>query len=244
MSQLYRDNKQKFDDMVFGYLVKRLTQPYTDTDAFGTGHVDEQGNELRGDTDWSYTKLDKLVFDLRAAAGDTLKSIIHDDYSAVDPLALMTGRLDPKDYSARFAPVVKLVEEASYLPESTRGQPGQPQDDPGNGMSPTDRVSFAMTVATALLVCLIKDRAVNSSEFDSEVLPATEATFGIRSIGSAEEVLGYLRENGLMNPRDITPAGTRLAVAIAREIIKNNLARPKGGGINNKSGTWEELSRA
>lgn len=244
MSQLYMDNKSKFDDMVYGYMVKRLTQPYTETDAFGTGHIDEHGNELRSDEDWSYTKLDRLVFDLRAAAGDNIKKVLHDDYSAVDALALMTGRLDPKDYSSRFAPVVKLVEEAGYLPESTRGQPGQPQEDPGNGMSATDRVSFALTVATALVTCLLKDRAVNAAEFDREVLPSTEATFGVRSIGSAGEVLGYLRENGLMDPRDITPAGTRLAVALAREIIKNHLARPKGGGADNKAVTWEELSRA
>ena len=75
MSRLYTKKKQEFDDTVYGYLMKRLSMPITDTDAYHTGHVDEKGNELKAPDDWSYTRLDKLVFDLKAILGDRVKNL-------------------------------------------------------------------------------------------------------------------------------------------------------------------------
>lgn len=46
MAELYKKEKQGFDQMVYAYLVKRLREPIEDTDAFGTGIVDERGAAL------------------------------------------------------------------------------------------------------------------------------------------------------------------------------------------------------
>ena len=85
MSRLYTKKKQEFDDTVYGYLAKRLSMPITDTDAYHTGHVDEKGNELKAPDDWSYTRLDKLVFDLKAILGDRVKNL-GKAYADVDAL--------------------------------------------------------------------------------------------------------------------------------------------------------------
>jgi len=244
MSQLYKDSKEKFDAKVYGYLVKRLTEPYDSTDAFGMGHIDEQGNEANPEEDWSYTKLDKLVFDLRAALGTGIKKIVKDSFDGVDPLALMNSPVNPAEYLAKYDGVVKLVEEVTYLPDAQRGQAGRSAGSVESGMTREERVSFALTVATAILVSMLKDRIVSSTEFDDEVLIDTEATFGIRSLGSANEVIGFLRSNGLSNGREITSEGVRLAYRISREIAGNNLVNPKGGGINNLAMSWVEVSRA
>lgn len=244
MAQIYRDRKKQFDDTVYGYIVKRLTQPYPETDAFGNGHVDEQGNELDSGEDWSYTKLDRLVFDLRAALGDSLQKLIHDSFDGVDALALMDGPVDSRGFLKKYDGIVKLVEEVSYLPDAQRGQGGSPEPAVESGMTREDRVSFALTVATAIMTSMLKDRIVSQPEFDSEVLDSTEATFGLRSIGSANEVLGYLRSNGLSNGREITSEGLRLAYRIAREVVENKLVDPKRPGRNNQAMSWVEVSRA
>lgn len=244
MSQLYKEKKEQFDSTVYGYLVKRLTEPYDSTDAFGMKHIDEHGNEIDGNEDWSYTKLDKLVFDLRAALGDNLGKLIHDSFDGVDPLALMTAPVAQKDFLAKYDGIVRLVEEVTYLPDAQRGQGGPSQKAVESGMSREERVSFALTVATAIMTSMLKDRLVTENEFDDEVLVDTEATFGIRSLGSAQEVIGFLRSNGLSNGREITNEGLRLAFRISREIVENKLVDPKGGGASNQAMSWVEVSRA
>lgn len=244
MSQLYKENKEQFDAKVYGYLVKRLTEPYESTDAFGMGHIDEHGNEANPSEDWSYTKLDKLVFDLRAALGDGIKKIVKESFDGVDAMALMNAPVNPKEYLAKYDGIVKLVEEVTYLPDAQRGKGGSSSKAVESGMSREERVSFALTVATAILTSMLKDRIVSTNEFDDEVLLNTEATFGIRSVGSAKEVIGFLRSNGLSNGREITSEGIRLAYRISREIVENKLVNPKGGGINNLAVSWMEVSRA
>lgn len=241
MSQLYKDKKQKFDDMVYGYLVKRLTEPYKDTDAFGMKHIDEHGNELNDTSDWSYTRLDKLVFDLRAALGENLGKFVPESADGVDPLALMLGTVDRTEYMKKYSGVVKLVEECSYLPESVRGESdGSLQD---SDLTMGERISFALTVATALMTSMLKDRLITDAEFDNDVLEKTESTFGIRSIGDSAEVIGFLRGNGLTNGREITNAGLRLAYRLAVEIVKNRLVEVSKD-TNNQAINWVEVSRA
>lgn len=243
MSQKYRDGKERFDSMVYGYLLKRLTQPIESTDAYGTGHVDEAGNEMDPGEDWSYTPLDKLVLDLRAALGDRLHEIVKDSYADVDALKLMSGPVDARSYLDSYAPVVKLVEEAGYLPPETRGKPGEPQDSVESGLSMEQRVSFALTVATALMVSMLKDRLVNEAEIDAEVLPDTEATFGVRSVGDAPEIIGYLRSAGLSNGRELTGEGIRLMYRISRVVAEKGLASA-GNSRGDLGGSWLEVSRA
>ena len=243
MSQMYRDKKEKFDSMVYGYLVKRLCQPIESTDAYGNGHIDEQGNEISGEEDWSYTKLDKLLLDLRAALGPNVKKLVKDSFDGVDAMALMDSPVEAKTFVNNYMPIAKLVEEARYLPDNLRGQPGAPEEAVESGMTTEQRISFALTVATALMVCLLKDRQVNTAEIDTEVLPATEATFGIRSLGDADDIIGYMRDAGLVDGRDITNAGIRLVYRISREIVEKSLVSTSRPGVDNLAGSWMEVSR-
>ena len=148
MSKMYTKKKQEFDDTVFGYLMKRLTTPITDSDAYHTDHVDEKGNELKPSDDWSYTRLDRLVFDLKAILGDRVNNIA-ESYADVDAYALMNGTVDATKYTARYHPVLAVIEEATYIPSALRGQAGEANETSDLQMS--DRISFALSVANFLL---------------------------------------------------------------------------------------------
>ena len=80
-------------------------------------------------------------------------------------------------------------------------------------------------------------------EFDNEVLPDTEATFGVRSVGDSREVLGYLRSAGLSNGRDVTSAALRLLSRISKEAVAHGLLR-KESCKENLAGSWVEVSHA
>lgn len=242
MAELYRKKKELFDNIVYQAIVKRLVQPVTETDAFGTGHVDEAGNETDDREDWAYTRLDKLIFDIRSLLGKNIASVVKDSYEGVDLMQLMGKPLSRDEYMDKFAPVLKLVEETSYLPDSYRGQAGGPQKEVESGMTMEQRISFVLTVATAIMSSMLKDRIVDTGEFDDEVLLKTEATFGVRSIGDSKEVLGFLRTAGLSNGREITNEGLRLAARLAKVFVDNGLVTERGGGRNNQGGSWVEIS--
>lgn len=242
MAELYRKKKELFDNIVYQVLVKRLTEPVQETDAFGMGHVDEVGNETNDQEDWSYTKLDKLIFDIRSLLGKNIGSVVKDSFEGVDLMKLMSKPVVKDDYLNKFSPVLKLVEETSYLPDAYRGQAGGAQKEVESGMTMEQRISFALTVATAIMSSMLKDRIVSDSEFDEDVLLKTEGTFGVRSIGDYKEVIGYLRTAGLSNGREITNEGLRLAARLAKVFADNGLVSDRGGGINNQGGSWLEIS--
>lgn len=238
MAKIYTERKKNFDDMVYGYLIKRLVEPVKSSDSYGNGHVDEFGNEINGEEDWSYTKLDKLVFDLKAMLGPNVGKIAAGAYQDIDTLSLMTG-LDTDGYGDRFRPVVSLVEEASYLPASTRGFDGIMSDD--SELSKAERVQFAMTVASFMMMCLRKDRMVTEQEFDDHVLNATEATFGVRAIGSYGEVLDYLKKAKLADSRDLSRDGIVLLSRIAMMVGRNGLCVGDGSHEDDMSASWRKL---
>ena len=171
MSRLYTKKKQEFDDTVYGYLVKRLSMPITDTDAYHTGHVDEKGNELKAPDDWSYTRLDKLVFDLKAILGDRVNNL-GKTYADVDAYALMNGNVDTGKYAENYQPVLAIIEEAAYIPAGLRGQAGEANET--SELPLGDRISFALSVANFLLYAARFSRFPNTVEIDDEVLPSVE----------------------------------------------------------------------
>lgn len=241
MAKYYRGRKQEFDDMVYGYLLKRLREPMDRTDAFCSGRVDEFGNALGKTNDWAYTKLDALLFRLRAKLGNAINDI-EDTYGDVDTLSLMNGSVDPTEYKRKYTPVVSLVEEASYLPPEQRGFDGIISEE--SDMTMPERISFAMTVATYLLYCIKLDRIPTQPEFDKEVLAATEGTFGIRSLGSCQDIESYLRKSKLINGRNLENHGYLLAVRIAKVVAANNLCQQDINIVDNLSRDWAVLSRA
>ena len=241
MSKLYKKKKQEFDDTVYGYLVKRLTTPITDSDAFHTGHVDEKGNELKKPDDWSYTRLDKLVFDLKAILGDRVNGL-GKSYTDIDAYALMNGSVDTGKYAANYQPVLAVIEEAAYIPASLRGQAGE-----GNETSDLplgDRISFALSVANFLLFSARFSRFPNTVEIDDEVLPSVESTFGIRALGSQEEFLEYARNAKITDGRGMNNDGYVLLVRAARKIVSANIMKPRDFGEHNQAEQWRTVANA
>jgi hypothetical protein len=241
MARLYRERKKEFDDTVYGYLVKRLTTPIEDSDAYHTGHVDERGNELKAPDDWSYTGLDRLVFDLKAILGDRVDGLGR-KYADVDAYALMNGSVDVDRYVSKYMPVVSLVEEASYIPASLRGRAGEA--DETSDLTLGDRISFALSVASFLLYAARFGRFPNGTEIDDEVLPSVESTFGIRALGSQEEFLEYARNARITDGRGLNNDGYVLLVRIARKAVSSDILKPCGRGEGCQTEQWRIVANA
>ena len=241
MSRMYTKKKQEFDDTVFGYLVKRLTTPITDSDAYHTGHVDEKGNELKAPDDWSYTRLDRLVFDLKAILGNRVNNIA-ESYADVDAYALMNGTVDAGKYAAKYHPVLAVIEEAAYIPPALRGQAGEANETSDLPMS--ERISFALSVANFLLYSARFSRFPNSVEIDNEVLPSVESTFGIRALGAQQEFLDYARNAKITDGRGLNDNGYILLVRAARKIVSSNILKPRNFGELNQTEQWRTVANA
>lgn len=241
MSRMYTKKKQEFDDTVFGYLVKRLTTPITDSDAYHTGHVDEKGNELKAPDDWSYTRLDRLVFDLKAILGNRVNNIA-ESYADVDAYALMNGTVDAGKYAAKYHPVLAVIEEAAYIPPALRGQAGEANETSDLPMS--ERISFALSVANFLLYSARFSRFPNSVEIDNEVLPSVESTFGIRALGAQQEFLDYVRNAKITDGRGLNDNGYILLVRAARKIVSSDILKPRNFGELNQTEQWRTVANA
>jgi len=241
MANLYKKKKKEFDDIAYGYLVKRLSMPVTDSDAYHTGHVDELGNELKGPDDWSYTRLDRLVFDLKTILGDRVNGI-GKPYADIDPYALMSGKVDTKTYLSRFRPVLAVIEEAAYIPPELRGQAGEANDT--SDLSMADRISFALSVANFLLFAARFGRFPNESEIDNEVLPSVESTFGIRSLGSQAEFMDYARNAKITDGRGLNNDGYVLLVRAAKKIVSGDMLKPRNFGEYNQMEQWRTVANA
>lgn len=242
MSKLYTKKKQEFDDTVYGYLVKRLATPVTDSDAYHTGHVDEKGNELKKPDDWSYTRLDRLVFDLKAILGDRVNGI-GKPYADVDAYALMNGNVDVGKYADKYHQVLATVEEAAYIPANLRGQAGEADETSDIPMG--DRISFALSVANFLIFAARFGRFPNEVEVDDEVLPSVESTFGIRALGSSREFMEYARNAKITDGRGLNNDGYVLLVRIARKIVNADILKPRAcAGEFNQSEQWRTVANA
>jgi hypothetical protein len=241
MSKLYTKKKQEFDDTVFGYLVKRLTTPITDSDAYHTSHVDEKGNEMKAPDDWSYTRLDRLVFDLKAILGDRVNNIA-ESYADVDSYALMNGKVDAGKYTEKYHQVLSIIEEAAYIPPALRGQAGEANETSDLPMS--DRISFALSVANFLLFSARFSRFPNTVEIDDEVLPSVESTFGVRALGSQQEFLDYARNAKITDGRGLNNNGYVLLVRAARKIVSSDILKPRNFGEHNQSEQWRIVANA
>jgi hypothetical protein len=242
MSRMYRNRKQEFDDTVYGCLVKRLAMPVTDTDAYHTGHVDEMGNELKKPDDWSYTRLDRMIFDLKAILGDRIDNLGKTPYADVDMLALMSGKVDTKDYAGRYMPILAVVEEAAYIPAALRGKAGEADDT--SDLPLGDRISFALSVANFLLYAARLERFPNEAEIDEEVLPSVESTFGIRALGSLQEFVDYARNARISDGRGMNRDGYVLLVRIARKVAQAGILKPRGFGELNQAEQWRKVANA
>ena len=239
MARWYTEKKKELDDIAYGYLIKRLITPITDSDAYHTGHVDELGNELKPVDDWSYTKLDRLVFDLKSILKDRVNRL-DQSYLNIDPYTLMTSPVDVKSYQDKYRGILSVIEEATYIPPNLRGKANEPNDT--SELSFTDRISFALSIATFLLFAAKLTRFPNDSEVDNEVLPATECTFGVRSLGSHAEFMDYARSTKITDGRGLNNNGYVLLVRAARKIVNDSLCNGPGNNYQDMSSRWRSIS--
>lgn len=245
MSKWYKNKKEEFDNIIYGYLVKRLRTPIDQTDAFFTKHIDEIGHELKSDNDWSYTKLDQLLNTLKIAIGQENLQKLTSDYDEIDSFSLMNGPVDSSKYKTKFDRIVALVEECSYLPPEERGKAEYVDDDDEETLSKVERIERALTCANFLMYALKNnDDIPTERQFNEDVLPSVEATFSIRSIGSYSEIMGYLKTNGLITYKMITPEGYVLAARLAKWIVGKELAEHGMDNSDNYRKSWRTLATA
>lgn len=248
MADIYKKTKEDFDKSVYAYLVKRLREPITETDAFGTGIIDESGAETQQgnpNAKWAYTDLDKLVAFIKSAMGtsvDTLPSV----FDGFDSMLLMK-QMDLVKNVPVYRKVIGLVEEISYLPPENRGQGNMQPVPDEEGMTMELRMQRAFTCAQFLLECIINGGTVSSEnvmDFDHDVLDSVEATFCIRSVGSYKDITDYLKNGKVIDYAHVKPEGYLLAVRIAKELVKANdtIFNPDKDNVLNEAKSWRTLS--
>lgn len=244
MGQFYHNKKVEFDNMVFCYIMKRLTEPVEATDAFKAGVIDDFGcpTGAKNSDAWAYTNLDRLVFKLRGILGERGVSALGNKFADVNYMAMMGGAIDPDKYRGKYDGVVALVEQSSYLPDADRTSNDLYVADDSE-YTYDERVSRAMTVASYLMFCIKNERIPSEREFENEVLQSTEVTFEIRAIGTNEEIYDYLYKSKIVNSRGLTNEGYVLAVRLAKWIVAHELTKTSKS-VDNQSMNWRQLSSA
>lgn len=240
MGKKYRNRKLEFDRMVYAYLVKRLREPITSTDSYQVGAVDSFGAPI-GDNIaafWAYTPLDRLIFNIKAHLGDEVKAL-PDSFDDEDVLLIMTKVNDPGKHHGKYDGIVSLVEELAYLPPEQRWK-GAPYLDTQSDLSYSERVSRALTVATAMLFCMKLGDPPPAPMF-GQVKEAVESTFAIRSIGSADQILKIMREGDMVSGRDLSKEGYLTLVRMAKWIVGHELLNGDGSK-DDRSADWKKLS--
>jgi len=247
MSSMYKRQKEDFDNKVFAYLVKRLREPVTDTDAFHMGIVDEMGNQVKQttpETKWACTDLDRLLFFLKTAMGDKFAKITS-KYDNMDSLSIMSGR-DIDTNSKVYDRVIALVEELAYLPPENRGE-GQYIEESEEGLTREMRLQRAFTCAQFLMACIINNGTVaseNVMDFDRDVLDAVESTFNIRGVGTYKDITDYLKAGKAIDYASVKTEGYVLAVRIAKTLVKANdtIFNPDRKDELNETSEWRALA--
>lgn len=240
MAKRYQNRKLEFDRMVYAYLVKRLREPINATDSYQVGAVDSFGAAKADNIKafWAYTPLDRLIFNLRAVLGDQVKALPA-DFDDAETLMLMTSASDPSKIHSKYDGIVSIVEELTYLPPEQRWT-GEPYLDKDSELTYPERVSRALTVATAMLYCM-KTNGTPAAPIFGKIKDAVESTFSIRSIGSADEILGLMKSSGVADYRDLTNEGYLTLVRMAKWIVGHGLLAGDGTQ-DDLSGNWKQLS--
>ena len=248
MAEIYKKTKEDFDKAVYAYLVKRLREPVNETDAFGTGILDESGAEVQPgnpNSNWAYTDLDKLVAFIKSAMGTEVNNL-PSVFDGFDSLVLM-NKMDLVKNVPVYRKVIGLVEEISYLPPENRGKGEMQKFSDEEGMPMEMRMQRAFTCAQFLLQCIINGGTVaneNVMDFDHTVLDSTEGTFCIRSVGTYKDITDYLKNGRVIDYAHVKPEGYLLAVRIAKELVKANdtIFNPDKDNVLNEAKSWRTLS--
>jgi len=248
MAEFYKKKKEDFDGMVLAYLVKRLREPFTDKDGFGTKITDDAGNQVsqvNPDNKWAYTGLDRLLALVKTKLGPDVERL-PSKFDGVDSLTLMFG-MDVDKNMPIYKKVVGLVEEISYLPADNRGAGEFQEDSSEEGMTLELRIQRAFTCAQFLMSCIINNGTVAREgvmDFDKDVLETVEETFNIRSVGTYKEIVEYLKKGRVIDYANVKPDGYLLAVRIAKTLMgaEDTIFNKERSLPNNDAADWRTLS--
>jgi hypothetical protein len=244
MSAIYKSKRAEFDDKVYAYIMKRLRCPIDKSDSFMTGVVDDMGNakgEPVGDSYWACTKLDRFLIQVRNLLGPRGVEQLTHEYDDYDPMYLMQGG-STENYWDRFTPVISLVEETAYLPPEQRGKGDYIDENTDDGLTKEQRLGRALTIANVIIAAIKgNNELVSDYTFNNFVLPSVEATFNVRSVGSRNQIIDFLKKGGLADYRQLSPEGVLLGVRLAKRIVENKLCSDSKDE-NNYAKEWRQLA--
>jgi hypothetical protein len=246
----YASHKSEFDKIVFNYLVKRVLEDIKDTDAAKANVIDGVGNILRDmkpDEQWMLTDLDRFIMVIKNAMGQEKLSSLLKGYSHlkdIDSPFLLNAKHDHDFKLSRegIDKILSKVEDRSYLPEFVYRE-DKFVDDGDDEESFKDRMSKAFTILTHLLYGLRNDRQPNKVDFQHNICPSTEITFGILPHKDFEYVTKFCQDYALMQPSGITKEGLRLLADASRDMVNHKLLCKEKNRVENQSHNWEKLSK-
>lgn len=242
----YKEEKTKFDNQVFSYLMKRIFEDYDETDACHSGIIDGIGNVIaKADykSQWSYTMLDQFV--------NMIKQNIYEDnlrgafnkYSYIrdiDPLFIIkNGDVEYSKYINCFNNIVTKVNDKSFLPEYLFHKESYVEEE--EGINFTDQVSRALTISTFLLYTLRSGRNLIEVDF-YDIIESVECTFNMRAFGTFHSISSYCRDHGLINSHTISEEGIRLLVNVSKEVNEGNILTKSKEMKHNHKANWIKLS--
>lgn len=244
----FEEQKKQFDTKLALYFANRVFTDLKNTDAYKQGIIDGVGNVLKsaeGKNAWAFTPFDKLVLALKQHLGEAeLKSLLapFEGTAETDPLRLMQMQSTDNLQKIRavIGKVVSALEGVVYLPADSKYSEEYLGD---SDKCFNDRASLAFTQASFLLFALIHDKTPGLTDFEFNVIPATELTFNITALTDYKKVFTPLKEAGLIDDRKITNTGIRLLVRIAEQVYEGNILVQNRDRIENQSHVWSKLAK-
>jgi len=243
----YKEEKHKFDEQAFVYLMKRVFEDYDESDACHSGVIDGIGNvigEPDGKSEWSYTMLDQFMNMIKQNLSEDALRNIFSDYSHmrdIDPLFIIkNGDVDYSKYIECFKNVVTKVNDKSFLPEYLFHEDTYIEEE--EGLNFTDQVSRSLTIGTFLLYTLRNNRNLVDVDF-SDILESVESTFNMRPFGTFDVISSYCKDHGLIDSAMITEEGIRLLVVIAKEVTDGDILTKSKELQHNHRANWIKLSK-
>ena len=248
--QLYQDRKPDYDKKVMMYLVKRLLDDRQTVDAVKHGVTDDVGNVIDGSdkNKWAHTQLDKLVGVIQNSIGRQKLAKMLSDFEFVkdiDPLTIMEwdGKADLPKHRDALKKIVVLVEDGDFVPDDfgrkiSDQYEGEDKDEP---MSL--RISKSLTLLTFLLYGLKDDKTPTEADFDYNILPSVEATFGHQAHTKYGDIKKICDERNYFDFKKLSKNALILLGKCAKIMETGGILRSDVSRVENQTKNWRRIAR-
>lgn len=250
MAEQYKKTKSDYDNKAFVYLMKRLFEDVSETDACNSDIIDSLGNKI-ADPDkndkWAFTMLDQFMMLIKSRIGaNELKILLSNfEYTKfIDPLFIINMKSGTNLHKVKdaFDTIISTVHDKSYLPENLYHSDDSYVELNGDEMNYCDHLSKALTIGTYLIYAIRLDRLPNEVEFDGNILASVETTFNVRSIGTYNEIKDFCDKNKLVEYDRISKEGIQLVVKLAKIAVDGNLLSTSKDRIESQNHNWKRLA--